>query len=186
MIMILKSVLGIGLVSILFACRQKNVDAVPVNIISKVGTTFLLHERKQIADLLDSFNVAASRADFDKYFSYFAEDAVFIGTDATENWDIKSFKVWAKPYFDKGKTWNFSSLDRHIYFDQTGNIAWFDEILNTQMKICRGSGVLTKLGNDWKIRQYVLSMTFPNSQIDTVIKVKAKIEDELIKGLLQK
>jgi hypothetical protein len=36
--------------------------------------------------------------------------------------------------------------------------AWFDELLNTQMKICRGSGVLVKkIGQEWKIKQYVLS-----------------------------
>jgi hypothetical protein len=40
-------------------------------------------------------------------------------------------------------------------------MAWFDE-LSTQMKICRGSGVLVKIGNDWKIKHYVLSMTVPN------------------------
>jgi hypothetical protein len=44
----------------------------------------------------------------------------------------------------------------------TGKTAWFDELLNTQMKICRGSGVLVKIGQEWKIKQYVLSMTIPN------------------------
>jgi hypothetical protein len=34
--------------------------------------------------------------------------------------------------------------------------AWFDELLNTQMKICRGSGV-SKVGNDWKIKHYVIN-----------------------------
>jgi hypothetical protein len=38
-----------------------------------------------------------------------------------------------------GKAWNFTVLERHIYFDQSKK-AWFDELLNTQMKICRGSG----------------------------------------------
>jgi hypothetical protein len=37
--------------------------------------------------------------------------------------------------------------------------AWFDELLNTQMKICRGSGVLVKIDGKWKIKHYVLSMT---------------------------
>jgi hypothetical protein len=67
------------------------------------------------------------------------EDAVFIGTDATENWGKPAFQEFAKPYFDKGKAWNFTVLERHIYFDQSKK-AWFDELLNTQMKICRGSG----------------------------------------------
>jgi hypothetical protein len=33
-------------------------------------------------------------------------------------------------------------------------------LLNTQMKICRGSGVLVKIDGEWKIKHYVLSMTF--------------------------
>jgi hypothetical protein len=37
--------------------------------------------------------------------------------------------------------------------------------LSTQMKICRGSGVLVKIGNDWKIKHYVLSMTVPNENV---------------------
>jgi hypothetical protein len=47
------------------------------------------------------------------------------------------------------KAWSFA-LERHIYFDKTGKTAWFDELLNTQMKICRGSGVLVKIGQSGK------------------------------------
>ena len=142
--------------------------------------------QKQITAMLDSFNAAAARANFDTYFNFFTEDAVFIGTDATERWDKKSYMAWAKPHFDKGKTWNFKPLERHIYIDKTGLLAWFDELLNTRMKICRGSGVLIKQGNDWKIQQYVLSMTIPNSQSDTVIKIKTAAEDEIIQKLSEK
>jgi hypothetical protein len=48
------------------------------------------------------------------------------------------------------------------------------------MKICRGSGILVKVKNDWKIKHYVLSMTIPNNNSDEVIKTKAPIEDALI------
>ena len=142
--------------------------------------------RQQISALLDSFNIAAAKADFNRYFNFYKEDAIFIGTDATEHWDKKSFMAYAKPYFDKGKAWNFTSLQRHIYFDKTGSLAWFDELLNTQMKICRGSGVMVKQGEDWKVQQYVLSMTIPNSQSDTVVKIKAPVEDKMILDLMKK
>ena len=145
------------------------------------------HDRKdttsdkiEITEVLDSFNTAAAKADYDNYFKYLTDDAVFIGTDAGEYWNKKDFMIWAKPYFDKGKAWNFNSVKRNIYFDQTGRTAWFDELLNTQMKICRGSGVLTKEGNQWKIRQYVLSMTMPNAQMNEAIKLKSGIEDSII------
>lgn len=142
-------------------------------------------ERKEINIMLDSWNTAAAKADFNTYFNYMNDDAVFIGTDATENWNKKSFMIWAKPIFNKGKAWNFKSMERHISFDKSGQIAWFDELLNTQMKICRGSGVVIKIDNQWKIQQYVLSMTIPNSKTDTVISLKASDEDSIINNLLK-
>lgn len=140
-------------------------------------------EKVAIAKLLNDFNLAAANAEYEKYFNFFAEDGVFIGTDATENWDKKSFMVWAKPYFDKKRTWNFKPIERHIFVDKSGKFAWFDELLDTQMKICRGSGVLTKKGEDWKLQQYVLSMTIPNDNVDAVVKIKAPIEEALMKKL---
>lgn len=141
------------------------------------------NDRVQIALTLDQLNEAAANADFNTYFSFYAEDAIFIGTDATENWDKKNFMIWAKPHFDKKKTWHFKSIERHIYADKRGGLAWFDELLDTRMKICRGSGVVIKQGDKWKIQQYVLSMTIPNDITDTVIKIKAPIENKLISNL---
>ena len=91
--------------------------------------------------------------------------------------------AFAKPYFDKGRAWSFTALERNIYFSKDGKTAWFDELLNTQMKICRGSGTLEKSNNEWKIKHYVLSMTIPNENVDEVIKIKAPIEDALIDKL---
>ena len=51
------------------------------------------------------------------------------------------------------------------------------------MKICRGSGVLIKEGNNWKIAHYVLSMTVPNDNTDEVVKIKEKIENGFIEKL---
>ncbi len=135
---------------------------------------------------LNSWHKAAADANYNDYFSVMTDDAVFIGTDATENWDKKAFQAYSKPHFDKGKAWNFTALERHIYFDKTGKTAWFDELLNTQMKICRGSGVLVKIGTEWKIKQYVLSMTIPNENSNEVVKVKSTLEDALIQTLNSK
>ena len=48
------------------------------------------------------------------------------------------------------------------------------------MKICRGSGVVIKLNGKWKIEQYVLSMTVPNSKIDAVVALKVEEEKALL------
>ena len=140
-------------------------------------------ETANINMVLDNWHKAAAEAKFDNYMNAMTDDAIFIGTDATENWNKKEFMTFAKPYFDKGKAWSFTSLERHVYLDKSGKTAWFDELLNTQMKICRGSGVLVKIGNEWKIKHYVLSMTIPNDNTNEVIKTKAPIEDALIDKL---
>ena len=54
------------------------------------------------------------------------------------------------------------------------------------MKICRGSGVLIREGNTWKIAHYVLSMTVPNDNSDEVVKVKEKIENGVLEKLKAK
>lgn len=140
-------------------------------------------EKTEISKMLDDFNVAAANAEFEKYFNFFADESTFIGTDATEIWNKQEFKTWAKPYFDKKKTWNFTSVKRNIYFSKDGKLAWFDELLDTQMKICRGSGVVEKINGAWKVKQYVLSMTVPNDVVDKVVAEKSAIEDDILTEL---
>ncbi|HNF03269.1 MAG TPA: nuclear transport factor 2 family protein, partial [Ferruginibacter sp.] len=130
--------------------------------------------------------VAAAKADFNTYFGFYTEDAIFTGTDATERWNKKQFMEWARPIFARGRAWDFKALQRNIYFDETGKLAWFDELLNTQMKICRGSGVLVKEGGAWRVKQYILSTMVPNDLLDTVIKLKTPQEDSIIRALEKK
>lgn len=141
------------------------------------------NEKARINLTLDSFNRAAGASHYGEYFAFYTDDAIFTGTDATERWDKKAFMVWAKPHFDSGKAWNFKSLERHIYLDSAGGMAWFDELLKTQMKICRGSGVLVKAGSEWKLKQYILSTTVPNEQLDEVAAKKSPFEDSIIRRL---
>lgn len=143
-------------------------------------------QKNDVNQLVDLWHKAASEANFKKYFDVMADDAIFIGTDATEYWNKQEFENYAKPHFDKGKAWSFTTLERHIYFDSTGNTAWFDELLDTQMKICRGSGVLVKTGGRWKIKHYVLSMTIPNETSKSVITIKSPIEQPIITRLRSK
>ncbi len=140
--------------------------------------------KKSIYKTIDAWHEAAANADFDSYFKLMTEDAVFIGTDATENWHLEEFKEFSKPYFDKGKAWSFTSLERNIYLDSNKNLAWFDEILDTQMGLCRGSGVVVLTENGWKIKHYVLSITIPNPKVKNVVNIK-KDTDSLLKQKLK-
>jgi ketosteroid isomerase-like protein len=164
--------------SLVFAACSSPEHASPV-----VDTAY---EQKQIGAMLDSFNRAAAKADYKAYFNFYTADAIFTGTDASERWDKAAFMAWAKPIFDKGSAWDFTALDRHIYFDSAGNLAWFDELLNTQMKICRGSGIVVKQDNEWKVKQYILSLIVPNEQLDSIVKMKTKLDDSVISTFQKK
>ncbi len=140
-------------------------------------------EKQNINLLLDNWHKAAAEGNFNNYFNTMSDESIFMGTDATENWDKKAFQDFAKPYFDKGKAWDFKPLQRNIFFSKDGKTAWFNELLDTWMKICQGSGVLVKENGVWKIKHYVLSVTVPNDNINEVVKTKAPIEDALIQKL---
>lgn len=141
--------------------------------------------KDDINKVLDTWHSAAANADYDSYFNLMTADGVFIGTDATENWQNEAFKIFSKPYFDAGKAWSFTAVERNVYIDEEANMAWFDELLDTQMKLCRGSGVMKKIDGDWKIAHYVLSIVIPNENVSEVVALK-KDKDSLLTIQLKK
>ena len=114
------------------------------------------------------------------------ENGVFLGTDAMENWQNDEFRAFSKPYFDSGKAWSFTAVERNIYVDESGEFAWFDELLDTQMKICRGSGVLKKVNGQWKIAHYILSIAVPNEFVDELVQIKEEKDNALLQELKNK
>ncbi|AWM13740.1 hypothetical protein DI487_07600 [Flavobacterium sediminis] len=138
--------------------------------------------KKEINQILDNWHAAAGRADFDAYFHLLSDESIYIGTDATENWTKKEFMAFAKPYFDRGKAWNFIALERHIYLSSDKKTVWFDELLDTQMKLCRGSGILIREKGEWKIKHYVLSMTIPNENAKEVVTIKSPLENKILES----
>ncbi len=121
--------------------------------------------------LINNWHKAATNANAPAFFGFMADDCIYIGTDPTEHWTKNEFVKFAKPYFDKGKAWDFKPIERHIYFSGNHKIAWFDEILNTWMGICRSSGVLQKQKRQWKLVHYQLSVTVPNDKIKDFIQL---------------
>lgn len=144
------------------------------------------NEKKAIDELLDAWHLAASKADFDGYFSKMTDDGVFIGTDATENWQNQEFREFSKPYFDRGRAWSFTAVERNIYLNDTNDLAWFDELLDTQMELCRGSGILKKENGQWKIAHYVLSIAVPNENVAELIQIKKEKDSLIMLGLKRK
>jgi len=129
------------------------------------------NQEPEINTLIDQWHKDVASFNYDAYFDKMTSDAVFVGTDATEVWSKKEFMNFSKPFFEKKKTWNFKPIKRNIYKNKQLNIAWFDETLDTWMGVCRGSGVVVKQNNKWKIQHYVLSLAVPNKDMNAVIKL---------------
>jgi len=155
-----------AIASILFILSAAQTDTLPPS-----------GEVEAVGRVLDQMHGAASRADGAAYFDLFTPDGRFIGTDATERWDIPAFRAYAMPYFSQGKGWTYRPVSRIVTVAPIDCrcVAWFDEVLdNDAYGTTRGSGVLRLTEGGWKIEQYVLSFAVPNDKAREVVGVIGK------------
>ena len=54
-------------------------------------------DEQAAAQVLDQLNQYSSSADWDKYFSLYRQDGIFIGTDANERWGMAEFEHYSRP-----------------------------------------------------------------------------------------
>jgi hypothetical protein len=124
---------------------------------------------RAVGKAIDDFHDAAARADEARYFAHFADDGVFLGTDATERWNVAAFRAYAHPRFASGKAWSFHATRRAVSVSTDGRFAYFDEDLATdRLGPARGSGVLAASSSGWKIEQYNLAVVVPNERFASV------------------
>lgn len=122
-----------------------------------------------IAKLLDDWHLAAAASDEARYFSLMSADSVFLGTDATERWSKDAFQAYAHPHFAAGRGWAMRATKRNIVVEPAGQLAHFDEELETKgLGPARGSGVLVLRDGVWKILHYNLAITVPNERFGIV------------------
>ncbi len=140
---------------------------------SRRKTNCLFHDAREAIDLmLDNWHLGATNADSTAYFDLMTTNSIYVGTDKAEVWSKSKFLSFAAPYFAKGKAWAFTKVERNVYSEDFERIAWFDEVLDTWMGPCRGSGVVIKDDNgDWKVQHYVLSVAVDNEDIKEYLKV---------------
>jgi ketosteroid isomerase-like protein len=119
-------------------------------------------ERDAVSRVLDGWHQAATDGNIDAYFGYLSEDSTFLGTDATERWSKDEFLAYAKPVHEStGGMWNIQPFDRFIVIE--GDHAWLDEGLrNETYPDWRGTGVLSRTDDGWKIVHYSMTFTIPN------------------------
>lgn len=120
----------------------------------------------EVSAVLDALHGAAARADGPAYFALFTPDAVYIGTDASERWTLAQFRAFAEPYFGRGRGWTYTLRPgtRHVALSPGGGVAWFDELLDSDSYgTSRGTGVLVRTADGWRIAQYHLTFPIPNA-----------------------
>ena len=127
---------------------------------------------KNLDQLIHDWHKAASEAKFDTYFNCLTDDFIFLGTAPNERWTKKEFQEFSKPFFERGKAWDFKASNRIWNFSKDGKTAWFDEDLATWMQGCRGSGVCIKTKGVWAISYYNLTVLIENEKIKEFIELR--------------
>jgi hypothetical protein len=121
---------------------------------------------------VDQWHLSAAKADFNGYFGSMDESFIFLGTAPGERWTKNEFSDFSKPYFDKGKAWDFKASNRKWNFSSNGKMAWFDEDLDTWMRGCRGSGIIVKKKGEWKLVYYNLTVLIENEKMKEFIELR--------------
>ena len=129
-------------------------------------------ENKKLNEVIQNWHKAASDAQFNSYFKCLTDDFIFLGTAPGERWTKIEFQDFSKPFFDRGKAWDFKASNRIWNFSKDGKTAWFDEDLATWMQGCRGSGVCTKIRGVWSISYYNLTVLIENEKIKEFIELR--------------
>lgn len=131
-------------------------------------------QENNLDSLINRWHKAAAQANYESYFGFMDPEFVFLGTAPGERWNKSAFSTFSKPYFDRGKAWNFKPLNRIWKFAKDSTIAWFDEDLDTWMRGCRGSGIVQKTNGTWKIVYYNLTVLIENEKINSFIELRDK------------
>ena len=158
----------------LVACAADPVRIVPPTLTpNRACSAQTVVDERQAAHalgiLLDDWHDAAAKSDETRYFAHLAADSIFLGTDATERWSKDAFQAYAHPHFSAGRGWVMKAARRNIVVEPAGQLAYFDEELETRsLGPARGSGVLVLRDGVWKILQYNLAITVPNERFAQV------------------
>jgi hypothetical protein len=151
-----------------------NLIAMKINfilfVLLMIGTK--VGAQKELDKIVDDWHLSAAKADFEAYFGAMDESFIFLGTAPGERWNKKEFADFSKPYFDRGKAWDFKASNRNWVYSSNGKMAWFDEDLDTWMRGCRGSGIIIRKKGEWKLVYYNLTVLIENEKMKSFIELR--------------
>ena len=131
-------------------------------------------DRLEVNMVLTAWHLAADHGLYEFYFDQMTDDAVFMGTDASERWTKDEFMAYAREPFSDGHGWSYEQVEHHVAFSHDHRTAWVDEILeNEQYGTMRGTAVLELINGEWKIAHYSLTFLVPNERAGEVVRVIA-------------
>ncbi|MFT7287264.1 MAG: hypothetical protein ACI87W_001377 [Halieaceae bacterium] len=143
--------------------------SMPQGSIGAEGDTDTASRKAAVGRVLDSFHAAAAAADGERYLGHFAPGGVFMGTDDWERWPLPAFTDYVKERFAGGTGWVYKAVERNVRLSSDGKLAWFDEITESQRwGRFRGTGVLLREGDEWKIAHYAMSFLVPNERWEAI------------------
>lgn len=143
------------------------------------ASTNLTVDEKSINHVLDQFHDAAAHGDKDRYLGLMTKDGVFLGTDEWERWPKEpTFTEYVEGRFQNGRGWSYESVERNVMLSDDGTMAWFDEVTFSETSgRFRGTGVLIKDNNEWKIAHYAMSFLIFNENWSKVIELNKQVAE---------
>ena len=111
---------------------------------------------------LDALHKAGADANPAAFESLLAQDVVFLGVDGAARLEGQSAREFFDEHLMQGNAWAYRSSARETRLSPDGSVAWFDETLqHDQLGRGRGTGVLIRSSEGWKVAQYNLIVPLP-------------------------
>jgi len=126
-------------------------------------------QRQQASALLAERQRALAAADAKAFFANFSDNAIIMGTAATERFELDEYRVWSAPMFARGPRHVATLVEENITVADDGKFAWFDQRTHRPgFGELRLSGVLCKLEDHWRIVQLNRGFLVPNEIVATL------------------
>jgi len=117
---------------------------------------------------LDALHKAGADANPAVFEALLAPDVVFLGVDGAPRLEGQSARDFFSKHLMQGSAWVYRSSERETRLSPDGSVAWFDETLqHDQLGRGRGTGVLIRSREGWKLAQYNLIVPLPGGAVST-------------------